>query len=141
MKAPSWVFDDGGRAATGFAVGHDAGDCVARAIAIAAEIDYREAYDLLAGQAAALGGRRSARDGVKRKVYDAVFSGLGFAWTATMHIGQGCTVHLRADELPSGRLVARLSGHLVAVVDGVVRDTDDATRDGTRCVYGYWQRP
>jgi hypothetical protein len=56
-----------------------------------------------------------------------------------MHIGSGCTVHLRAGELPEGPLVASLSRHLVAVVDGVIRDTHNPDRDGTPCVYGYWQ--
>ena len=27
-----------------------------------------------------------------------------------------------------------------AVIDGVIRDTHDPGRDGTRCVYGYYQR-
>ena len=33
---------------------------------------------------------------------------------------------------------ARLSGHLAAVIDGVVHDIHDCSRDGTRCVYGYF---
>ena len=49
-------------------------------------------------------------------------------------------MHLKRDELPSGRIVCSLSRHLVACVDGVVHDTYDSTRGGTRCVYGYWKR-
>jgi hypothetical protein len=56
-----------------------------------------------------------------------------------MQIGQGCKVHLRADELPPGRLVCNVRHHLVAVIDGVIHDTHDYLRGGTRCVYGYWQ--
>jgi hypothetical protein len=33
-----------------------------------------------------------------------------------MQIGPGCTVHLRADELPSGRLVVSVSKHLIAAI-------------------------
>jgi hypothetical protein len=55
-----------------------------------------------------------------------------------MSIGQGCTVHLKADELPSGRLILSVSRHYVAMIDGVVHDTHDPSRGGTRCVYGYW---
>jgi hypothetical protein len=55
-----------------------------------------------------------------------------------MGIGTGCTVHLKADELPAGRIIVRLSGHYAAVIDGVLHDTSDCSRDGTRCVYGYW---
>jgi hypothetical protein len=59
-----------------------------------------------------------------------------------MQIGSGCQVHMRDGELPSdGPLVLSLSKHYCAVVDGVIRDTHDPSRDGTRCVYGYWQPP
>ena len=67
---------------------------------------------------------------------------LGFVWTPTMGIGTGCTVHLRADELPNGRLVVAVSKHYTAVLDGVIHDIENPSRDGTRCVYGYWsERP
>jgi hypothetical protein len=45
-----------------------------------------------------------------------------------------------ADELPAGRLIVRVSKHLVAVVDGVIHDTHDCTRAGERCVYGYFRK-
>jgi len=63
---------------------------------------------------------------------------LGWLWTPTMSIGSGTRVHLRADELPAGRLIARCSKHYVAVIDGVIYDTADPSRGGTRAVYGYW---
>jgi len=66
---------------------------------------------------------------------------LGWEWTPTMQIGSGCTVHVRKDELPSGRLILRLSKHYAAFIDGVLHDTHDGRRDGTRCVYGYWKKP
>ena len=56
-----------------------------------------------------------------------------------MAIGQACKVHLSSDELPSGRLVVSVSKHVTAVIDGVIHDTHDPGRDGTRCVYGYWK--
>ena len=46
-------------------------------------------------------------------------------------LGRGCTVHLRAEELPAGRLVVSLSKHVTAVVNGVIRDTYDPSRGGT----------
>jgi hypothetical protein len=55
-----------------------------------------------------------------------------------MFIGQGCKVHVREDELPSGRLILQLSKHFTAVIDGKVHDTYDPSREGTRCVYGYF---
>lgn len=134
-----FVEDDGGRAAAGF-VGR-AGDCVARSIAIAARLPYRTVYDELARRSAAAGGTRSARDGVRPKVYKAFLADMGWRWVPTMGIGTGCTTHLRAGELPAGRIIARCSGHLVAVINGVLHDTHDSSREGTRCVYGYWSEP
>jgi len=31
--------------------------------------------------------------------------------------------------------------HLTAVIDGVIHDTHDPSRDGTRSVYGYYSQP
>ena len=135
-----WVADDGGRAAAGWAAAH-AGDCVARSVAIATGLFYETVYADLAALSAAAGGKRSARDGVIRKVYSEYLVSLGWTWTPTMAIGSGCTVHLRVGELPTGRLVVSLSKHMTAVVDGVVHDTYDPGRGGTRCVYGYWREP
>lgn len=39
-----------------------------------------------------------------------------------------------------GRIICRLSGHLCAVIGGVVHDTHDPNRDGTRRVYGFYYR-
>lgn len=138
-----WVEDDGGRAAAGFK--GEAGDCVARAVAIASGVPYGEVYRALSRGAGAE--RRSkgasARNGIrtKRKWFKDYMQALGFRWTPTMAIGSGCKVHLRVGELPAGRLVVALSRHYAAVIDGVVHDTYDPGRDGTRCVYGYWSRP
>jgi hypothetical protein len=81
----------------------------------------------------------AARTGVVKKVYGKYLEDLGYTWTATMGIGTGCRVHLKADELPTGRIIASLSGHLVAVIDGVINDTHDCSREGKRCVYGYYK--
>jgi hypothetical protein len=149
-----FVHDDGGRKAAGFK-GHT-GDCVARAIAIATGLPYAEVYGRLAkGNATQrltkrsrkrkTANAKSAAHGILtgRKWFKDYMAELGFAWTATMQIGQGCKVHLKADELPNGSLVVALSRHMAAVIDGALHDTYDCTRAGTRCVYGYWtlERP
>jgi hypothetical protein len=41
--------------------------------------------------------------------------------------------------LPAGRLIVQISGHLVAVIDGVICDTVDCSRGGTACIHGYWR--
>lgn len=137
-----WLYDDGGRADAGF-VG-STGDCVTRAIAIATRTPYREVYDAINAVAKderpskTRRGKSSARTGVHRVTYEPYLLGLGWAWTPTMTFGQGCRVHLREGELPSGRLVVAVSKHLCAVVDGVIYDIHDPSRGGTRCVYGYY---
>ena len=136
--------NDGGRAAAGFK--GSTGDCVTRAIAIATERPYLEVYEALNMLATSERPRRgkkrsSARTGVFRKTYEKYLLSLGWKWVPTMKIGSGCTVHLKAEELPKGRLIASVSRHLVAVIDGFIHDTDDPGRDGTRCVYGYYLPP
>jgi hypothetical protein len=144
-------YDDGGRREAGFTAAAR-GDCVCRAIAIATGKPYREVYDELA----ALGRRERTRvskrtgkarprsspaSGVYTPTIRRYLTSLGWEWHPTMGIGTGCTVHLRKGELPGGRLIVSVSKHIVAVIDGVIHDTHDCTRDGTRCVYGYWTPP
>jgi len=135
-------FNDGGRAE--YYQGKKAGDCVTRAIAIAFEMDYKEVYDLISAEIKEHNGstRGTARNGTPKEVTKAVIEKLGGEWTATMGIGTGCQVHVRADELPSeGRYILNLSRHVAAWVEGELNDTYDSSRDGTRCVYGYWKVP
>lgn len=140
------IHNDGGRAAAGFK--GEAGDCVARAVAIASGKPYAEVYAALAGgtgaQRAGKRGKRatSARNGINttRKWFKDYMRAIGFEWVPCMTIGSGCQVHLRRDELPLGRLVVMVSKHACAVIDGVIHDTSDPSRDGTRCVYGYYIR-
>jgi hypothetical protein len=141
-----FAFDDGGRAASGY-IG-EAGDCATRAVAIATRLDYREVYQQINDLSSAherRGSRKrgtsNARLGVYRPTMHRLMAALGWEWVATMRIGSGCTVHVRADELPAGRLVLSLSKHYAAFIDGVLRDTHDCGRDGMRCVYGYWREP
>lgn len=136
-----FVEDDGGREAAGFK--GSAGDCVVRAISIAGSLDYQTVYNALWRWSRRIERHPSSpRNGVSRKVIDRLLvSEWGWSWTPTMQIGSGTRVHLRADELPAGRIVARLSKHTTAVVDGVVHDTYDPSREGTRAVYGYWTVP
>ena len=137
--------NDGGRAAAGFK--GTAGDCVARAVAIASGRPYAEVYARLAegtgSQRAGKKGKRSAsaRNGINvtRKWFKDLMVEWGFVWVPTMTIGSGCKVHLRADELPAGRLVVSVSGHYTTMIDGVINDTWNPDRGGNRCVYGYWK--
>lgn len=131
-----FVRSDGGRLAAGFKGA--AGDCVARAVAIASGRPYGEVYAALSR---GMGSQRkskgaTARNGVttSRKWFKDYMRTLGAVWTPTMAIGSGCTVHLCADELPAGRLVVAVSKHYTAVIDGVIYDTIDPRRE-THAVY------
>ena len=147
-------YNDGGRIESGRK--GSTSDCVCRAIAIASGLPYDEIYARLANGNATqrkgkrekgrrlnrpgASGKRTASHGINtnRKWFKDYMTELGFTWTATMGIGTGCRVHLVADELPKGRIVCAVSKHYTAVIDGVVNDTHDPSRNGTRCVYGYW---
>lgn len=142
--------NDGGRAEAGFK--GKAGDCVARAIAIATGRPYLQVYTALANinakmpltkhrrRRGTVGSVTAARGIYTRSVlFKRYMASLGFEWVSTMRIGSGCRVHLCADELPKGRIIVKLSKHVAAVIDGVLHDTYDCSRGGTRCVYGYWR--
>jgi hypothetical protein len=142
-----FIFNDGGRAAAGYK--GKTGDCVCRAICIATGKPYEEVYQILSNGNATQ--RKGKRDGkasgqktaskginVKRDWFKKYIESLGFVWTPTMSIGQGCKTHLKADELPKGNIICSVSKHWVAVIDGVINDTFDCSREGTRCVYGYY---
>ena len=141
--------DDGGRANAGYK--GMAGDCVVRSIAIAANLSYKKVYEDLyqaneifrttskTKLARSLKQKNdSPRTGTHRVVLKKYLLQLGWKWTPTMFVGQGCKVHLKKDELPNGTLIVSCSKHITVLKDGVLHDTYDCSRNGTRCVYGYW---
>jgi hypothetical protein len=155
-----FVRDDGGRSRSGVARGGrgGTGDCAVRAIAIATGKPYREVHDALtlaavhhaaAGRDAwarwvrRRGGVRAvhADHGVAKEVSGPYLEALGWRYTSTKDLPRGRGVHLRADELPRGRLIVRLRNHLVAVIDHVIRDTGDCSDDGRCRIQGYWTEP
>jgi hypothetical protein len=135
--ATEWKYHDGGRSQYFKGTGND---CVARAIAIAGQLDYKEVYDMLAAgnkgqrkskfKSKSRTDKRTALHGIntRRVWFRQLMKRIGFSWIATMHVGQGCKTHLCASELPAGRLVVAVSGHYTAVIDGVVHDTWNPSR-------------
>ena len=141
--------DDGGRANAGYK--GMAGDCVVRSIAIAANLSYKKVYEDLyqaneifrttskTKLARSLKQKNdSPRTGTHRVVLKKYLLQLGWKWTPTMFVGQGCKVHLKKDELPNGTLIVSCSKHITVVKNGILHDTYDCSRNGTRCVYWYW---
>lgn len=140
----NFQYNDGGRAKAGFK--GSTGDCVTRSIAILIQKPYLEVYNDLNKLCKAENnirikkGKRkcSSRTGIARKIYEKYLESLGYKWIPTMLVGKGCKVHLCKEELPSGRIACRVSKHLTTVIDGVINDTFNPSRDGKCCVYGYY---
>lgn len=137
-----WIYDDGGRSK--YYQKENVNDCVCRSIAIVTGRDYKEIYDLINKYAEEYrqenpDDNSHARLGVSKDLTYKILTDLGFKWIAKMYFGKGCTCHLRDGELPKkGRLLVSVSKHLTAVIDGNVHDIYDCTRNGKRCVYGYF---
>jgi hypothetical protein len=156
-----WVKDDGGRKKSGIASTarrkDEARDCVTRAIAIATGKPYREVHDALTVATVRLlyeGGDPESPEwskyarrrggvcafdpdhGCPDGAYRPYLESLGWRYTST----KGGKAHLRADELPCGRLIVLIHRHLVAVIDHVIHDTHDCRGSGKRPVLGYWSR-
>lgn len=140
-----YEYDDGGRRAAGYKT--QTGDCVTRSVAIASGRPYQEVFDAMTrgNQTERCAERQDRKKDASKGVHTTrvwfkrYMLSLGFTWTPTMKMGSGCRVHLRDGELPMGRLVVYVSRHLTAVVDGVIRDSHEPDRGGSRCVYGYWR--
>ena len=149
-----FIYNDGGRAAAGYK--GDTGDCVCRAFAIASGKPYQTVYDDINRIAknertgARKQNRSNARTGVHKYTEKKLAALYGFKWIPTTKIGEGCKVHLTADELPKGTIIVAVARHLVCVIDGVIQDTYNSSikqhydTDGNlitndkRCVYGYY---
>jgi len=144
----SFVKSDGGR--SNYFKGEKAGDCVTRAIVHATGKNYKEVYDELFELGRNWGTKKTAktlkirenaspRNGVNKKVLKHYIENvLGFNWVSCSGIGKGISVHVKENELPKGNIILKLSKHLTCVKDGVLYDTYDCSRKGTRGVYGYW---
>jgi hypothetical protein len=140
-----FIYNDGGRSQAGYK-GHT-GDCVCRSICISTGKSYKEVYSFLAE----MNSKEKKKDGkvkpkpaatginVKKNWFKDYMTDLGFDWVITMRIGDGCKVHLHEDEIPTGVIVVRLSKHYSTVIDRIIHDTHDPSREGKRCVYGYWR--
>jgi hypothetical protein len=126
-----YQYNDGGRKAAGFK--GTAGDCGARAMAIALGLDYSTVYKELAQANADNGRAKSARNGVMKDVYTEVLKRYGFVW---MKAPQFAGRKARCSDL-TGVVIAKQARHFVAVIDGVANDAWDSTE---RMVYGYWAK-
>ena len=114
-----FVQDDGGRAAAGYR--GTAGDCVVRALAILTDRPYRECYQKLARRNKIYTGKRSARNGVNKQAYEAVFADVGL--TKISLTGTRPTYTEAWERY--GDCIVTTARHVCALVGGVLRDTFD----------------
>ena len=128
-----YVFNDGGRSQ--YYKADRVGDCVCRALSIVTGKDYKEIYNTIKEVT-----KQNPRNGLSKYATDKICRYYGGVWVSTMKFGEGCKVHLNENEIPNeGRLICNLSGHVTCVIDGVINDTYECSRNGKRCVYGYWK--
>lgn len=130
----NFVYNDGGRSK--YFTAKNVGDCATRAIANATGLDYKLVYKALCKYAG-----KSVRNGCPKNADKKLLTELGWNWVATMHIGSGCQTHLDERDLPYGTIIVAVSAHLTCVKDHTIYDTYNCSRGGTRCVYGYWEKP
>lgn len=130
-----FIWDDGGRAASGF-VGL-AGDCVTRAIAVATGTSYREVYRALGHHA-----DMTPRNGVFNSVAAQYLESLGWIYH------QIAPIPFDTQCLPRGVVIVNLSaryrnrqGHFCCVVDHCIYDTWDASEEDEFVTEGYWLGP
>ena len=126
----SYIHNDGGRSR--YFKG-TAGDCAARAMAIATGIDYKDCYDELARAHAARTGKRTARNGIYKDDFSLVLKRHGWTWNSAPKLtGRKA----RASDL-TGTVIARMAKHYAAVIDGQVHDIFNSSH---KMVYGYWSK-
>jgi hypothetical protein len=129
----NYKYNDGGRQASGCYKG-TAGDCGARAMAIALQLDYKAVYKELAQANADNGRSKSARNGIMKDTYTEVLKRHGWIWMkAPTFEGRKA----RCSDMPKGRVIAKQARHFVAVIDGVANDSWNSS---DRMVYGYWAK-
>lgn len=137
-----WIYDDGGRSKYFKGTTNDS---VCRAIAIATGKDYKEVYDLINEyiEKEELDELyvSNARTGVSKEISYKLLESWNWHWKPCMIFSKGCTVHLKNGDLPKkGTLIVSVSKHLTCVKDNIIHDIYNPSRDGTRCVYGYWTK-
>lgn len=134
MAYETFIYNDGGRKASGRK--GKAGDCAARAMAIALKLDYDAVYKELAEANKKAEGVRSARNGIGKKPFTDVLKRYGWVWhSAPKFVGRKARFY----DLPEDQIViARMARHISAVVHGQINDTWDC---GYKMVYGYYAKP
>ena len=113
--------------------GRFVGDCAVRAVSVALDIDWEEAYNLISDAGYAMGDMPSSDS-----VWGAVLRQHGFYRAAIPNSCPDCyTAEDFAADHPSGVFVLGFGGHVATVIDGDLYDSWDSSNEVP--VY-YWYR-
>jgi len=111
-------------------------DCTVRAVALACNLPYDAAYELLAGS-----GRKCGRGVRFREVVKAmaIINGYRLTWIPFQAVKGESRMNPAkfCDRFVSGRWIVRTAKHVIAVIDGVFFD-ELSPRPGC-CIYGAWR--
>lgn len=112
---------------------HDKGDCVIRALAMAADITWLEAFDNLTAEA-----RKTYNVVNDKACYRAALLAYGFTKNTAKAVKgkKRMTIEELCKKHSKGRFFVEIANHCTAVVDGVCYDTWNCAN---KCVYTYWK--
>ena len=115
----NYQYNDGGRSA--YYKGY-ARDCVVRATGIILRRDYKEVYKIMANANHKAGFRRSAREGIHKRVYGSMWEQMGII-PVHLPLGPKPTYTEAHDEY--GNCIVSTRGHVASIINGSLRDTFD----------------
>lgn len=128
-----FTYNDGGRQAAGYKT-VARGDCAPRAIAIALDLPYKKVLADLYELGGNGYGRSHPSQGTSTTIITRYLKSKGWKY---VEVDQ--TLRFRRDNLPKRkRMIVAIQRHVVAVIDGVLHDTWESTKNGEALVLGYW---
>lgn len=133
IKSYPFVYSDGGRSNSKRPKQQN--DCTVRAVALAFEVPYDRAYDMLKSA-----GRKSHQGFYFNEwAEETVVNGRRLKWRPFQAVkGQKRMNPVRfSQEFAKGRWIVRTAGHVFAFIDGV--GYDDTKERDSRCIYGAWE--
>lgn len=135
-----FIKNDGGREESGFSKGK--GDCVIRAIAIAANLSYLEVYENILARAVDRKANYNPQNGSRKSEYGPYLEYLGFVYTDLREIGKPrIRLNKKFEEiLPIKMGIIFMKRHLTVYMDGEIHDMWDCSKTGRKWVNGYWAK-
>ena len=128
----NFTYTDGGRAEAGYK--GTANDCATRALSIAEDIHYQVIYqDVNRFLKTTFFENLTARQGLPEEIVKRYYGKMGWRY---IQVSEGYVTH---DKLPGGKVILNLEDHVSTVIDGVIHDDHDWTKENYK-VLGYWRK-